>query len=403
MGSFGGVDVCQRVWKDNSETDNMEVRETKGFALPAAVFALVIMAILVTAGFYASQQEYRVGVATENGTEAFYVAERGAMEVMAEWSSQGLNGLAVWGNQTVNQNVDGGNYAVTVTRLNNAMFFLDSRGTMTEGGALYGGASRRVGWLVRLTSAQIEPPAALTTRGTVSVRGTAEVSGFDIIPPGWGAVCTDPLVDKPGILIDDLDEVSSSGQGEVDGVPAVAEDPTLDDTFFTEFGDLTWDDLKSLATINLGGGNINNTGPSLNADGTCNTGDSLNWGDPLDPSAACGSYFPMIYINGTARIQAGGVGQGILLVDGTLDLRGNFIWHGIIIVQGNFETQGNGNRVLGGVLASNADLDLEKLVGGSIVQNSTCAVSRALLNNTSLTRVRPLDNRSFVDLSAIIN
>jgi len=72
-------------------------------------------------------------------------------------------------------------------------------------------------------------------------------------------------------------------------------------------------------------------------------------------------------------------------------------------VQGNFETQGSGHRIYGGVLASNANLDRERLVGSSVVQNSTCAVSRAVLLNGSLTRLRALGERSWVDLSNLEN
>ena len=115
----------------------------------------------------------------------------------------------------------------------------------------------------------------------------------------------------------------------------------------------------------------------------------------------CWDYFPVIHITGNANVQSGGVGQGVLLVDGDLDLRGNFVFYGIIIVQGSLDTQGSGNRVYGGVMASNADFESQALTGGSVVTNSTCAVSRAVLNNSGLTRVRPLVARSWVDLSAI--
>ena len=64
------------------------------------------------------------------------------------------------------------------------------------------------------------------------------------------------------------------------------------------------------------------------------------------------------------------------------------------------ETQGSGNRVWGGVMAGNADFDTQALTGGSVVTNSTCAVRRAIKENSSLTRVRPLAARSWVDLSA---
>ena len=128
-----------------------------------------------------------------------------------------------------------------------------------------------------------------------------------------------------------------------------------------------------------------------------------NWGDPLNPDAACGDYFPMIHVAGNALIQSGGVGQGILLIEGDADIRGNFIFHGIIIVQGNFETQGTGNHVYGSVLASNATLDLQKLVGSSVLEYSGCAATRAVLFNRALTRVRPIERRSWVDLSSAVS
>ena len=202
---------------------------------------------------------------------------------------------------------------------------------------------------------------------------------------------------------DDASQVSSKKAGALTGNPPLEEDPLIADSTFTQFGEISWADLIALADIEIAGWSINGTGPDSTAAGGCNTGQafSRNWGNPEDPFSACGNWFPIIHIGGSANIQSGGVGQGILLVDGDLDLRGGFVFHGVIIVQGNFETQGSGNRVLGGVMASNANFDSQSLVGGSVVQNSTCAVTRAILNNSGLTRVRPLNERSFVDLSSV--
>ena len=223
------------------------------------------------------------------------------------------------------------------------------------------------------------------------------------MPAGWGGVCTGGLEDKPGILTDDEDGVSSQGAAEITGAPDVLEDPYIADSTFTKFGDLEWDDLTAMANIVLSGGNINNTGPDSTAAGECNAGQAFpdNWGNPENPGAACFDWFPIIHVTGNTRIQSGGVGQGILLVDGDLDMRGSFSFYGIVIVQGEVGTQGSGNRVMGGIMASNANFDSQSLVGGSEVTNSTCAVTRAILNNPSLTRVRPLASRSWVDLSAI--
>ena len=192
------------------------------------------------------------------------------------------------------------------------------------------------------------------------------------------------------------------------GTPPWDQDSTIVDSTFTNFGDMQWAELVALAK--QGGKDVTGLGSVVNQTlpdsvGTvCRVSTLNNWGDPRDPNAACGGYFPLIYHGGpTLTIQSGGYGQGILLVDGTLDLRGSFVFNGVIVVQGTFQTQGSGNRIFGAVMASNADFDSQSLVGGSVVENSTCAVERAILNNSSLSRVRPLETRSWIDLSGVVS
>ena len=382
----------------------MKQTEQRGFALPVAVFALVIVGVIVTGGFFMARQEGRIGVASEHAGLAFYLTEQGLVDLMADWNSALFGGLPYWGDATVTRDYSGvGRVTARVTKMTDHLYFVEADGTVTRGGAMLSGASRRVGVVVRLAMVDIGPRAALTTRGPTELRGTAEVHGEDEVPGGWGSVCPGPLEDKPGILTDDTSHVGTGGAAEITGDPPVEEDPYIADSTFTKFGDLTWDDLTAMADIRLGGGTINTLAPDSTTAGGCNTGQAFpsNWGNPLNPGAACFDWFPIIHIDGSGSIQSGGVGQGVLLVEGDLDLRGNFVFYGIIIVQGNIMTQGSGNRVYGGVMASNASFDSQSFVGGSVVTNSTCAVSRAILNNSSLTRVRPLASRSWVDLSAI--
>lgn len=408
----------------------MSERHERGFALPAAIGALVIVGVLVTAGFYMARQEVRIGVASQKGGEAFYLAEYGIAEVMDDWNAAGMAALTAWTDTTFVDTLSYGHYAVDVTKLSSRLYFLDSRGTITEGGALLGGATRRAGLIVRLFTGEIAPPAALTTRGPTYLKGTAEIHGEDAYPTGWESLCSNALTDKPGVVHGDTlmmeyteptpivsCVVTGSGKTKVTtcdtimggsnltGVPALLEDSVMTDTTFTSFGDMDWAELVAMAdkVVTSVGTNINGTGPDSSGVGICTTSTLLNWGNPENPDGACGDYFPIIYHGGPGlTIQSGGFGQGILLIDGDLDLRGGFIFNGIIIVQGNFETQGSGNRINGGVMASNAELQEQSLVGGSVVQYSKCAVERALLNNSSLTRARPLALRSFVDLSNVI-
>lgn len=381
----------------------MKRRDQRGFALPVAVFALVVVSVIVTSGFLRARQESRIGVADEQAGLALYLTEQGLVDVMSKWDLDLFGSLPEWGDTTITRDYPGvGRVTARVTRMTDNLYFVDVDGTITKGGAVLSGASRHVGVTVRLNIADINPPAALTTRGPTTLKGTAEVHGEDEVPGGWGALCPGPLDDKPGIVTDDATQVGTQGGAILTGDPPVEEDPSITDSTFTQFGDLSWDDLTALADIHLSGGTINNMAPDSTAAGACNSGQGFpsNWGNPENPGAACSRWFPIIHVAGNGRIQSGGVGQGIMLVDGDLDLRGNFVFYGIIIVQGSIETQGSGNRIYGGVMAGNADFDAQALVGGSVVTNSTCAVSRAI-RNSSLTRVRPLVSRSWVDISAI--
>lgn len=378
----------------------MNKSSEQGFALPVTIFVLAMGLMLIAGGTFLARQEMRIGVAHEYGTEAFYLAERGLATVMANWNAQAYSNLGTWADTTVEATLSSGIVQTRITRVGSRLYLLESTSSVTKGGAMLSGATRQAGMVVRLFTAEMEPPAALTTRGSTRVGGNAEVHGEDEVPAGWGSYCLDPLEHKPGILIDDATQVTTQGQGEITGLPAVQEDTTIADSTFTQFGEMDWDELTALADISLPGGAVLSTGP-VEVGSECDTSVLTNWGDPLNPEAPCGKHFPIIHIQGSGRIQGGGVGQGVLLVDNDLDLRGDFVFYGIIIVQGSFDTQGSGNRVYGGVMAGNADLEDPFLVGGSVIRNSTCAVSRAVLNNSSLVRPRPLAERNWVDLSSV--
>ena len=294
--------------------------------------------------------------------------------------------------------LEDGTWSATVTKMTDYFYYVDVTGVVRRGGPLRAGGTHRVGVIAHVRSANVAPRAALTTRGNISIRGDAAVIGQDGDPPLWG-MCTEPPQDKPGIVTDLTSTVGTQGAGTVTGVPPITQDASITDETFTEFGSVDWDELVVMADIQSPTGSLQ-IGPSLNGNGTRNTDDRWNWGDP-ETGSVCEPYFPIIFVNGNANIQGGGLGQGTLLVAGNLDLRGGFSFYGVIIVQGDFETQGNGSRVFGGVLAGNATLGLQTVTGGSEVQYSNCAVQRSILNS-GLTRVRRLPNRSWVDVSYLV-
>jgi len=369
----------------------------RGFALPAAILAMAALGVLVTGGIQIATQEGRIGRATVRTVEAFYVAETGMNNILATWRPSQSN-LTEWGAPAaLSGNTAGGSWTAQIRQVDDRLFYIRTTGSVNAGGGAT--ATRSMGIMARVVTANLSPPAALLTMGTVRVQGAAQINGNDQVPAGWGAsVCPDPLVNLPGVITNTAGNIT--GNGTVNGTPSGhVRDASVTDATFTNFGGMTWAELTSLATIVRGGGNINGTGPTLNANGTCNTSNQLNWGDPSNPAAPCGNYFPIIHIQGSANIQSGGTGQGILLVDGDLDLRGNFFFAGIIIVQGSVGIQGGGNRVSGGMIARNADIELQTFIGSSILQQSSCAVNRAIMNNSALTQVVPLGLRSWVDIT----
>src|SRR5688572_31814979 len=129
-----------------------------GFALPVAVLALVVVGVLVTGGFFMAQQETRVGVASQQGSMAFYIAEQGMNEVLANWAAATYSAIPLWGADTVTGSITQGSYTVQIHHLTDYMYFLESEGTVTQGGLL-AGAARKMGLLARIQTAWIDPPA----------------------------------------------------------------------------------------------------------------------------------------------------------------------------------------------------------------------------------------------------
>lgn len=383
--------------------------DQRGFALPAAIGALVIMGVLVTAGFFVSQQEVRIGVASKHANMALNVAQAGANEVMANWNGYQLGQIPVWSDTTLTDTIPSGTWEVTIRNANNYVYLMRARGTVTEGGDLWAGAMRDIGIAMKMVFADIDPPAALTTRGKTVVQGSAIVNGTDVTPLSWASYCTGFTPnDTTGVLTNDTSAIGTSGKGIVVGVPPYDEDGDIVDSTFTNFGEMDWTELTALAQaegkdVTPLGTQINVTAPDTTADGRCDEASLTNWGDTI-PTALCGYYFPLIYHGGPIlTIQSGGMGQGVMLIEGDLELRGNFLFYGIVIVQGNFQTQGQGNRIIGAVLASNSVLDDQSITGGSYITYSTCAIKRAILNNASLSRARPMAQRSWIDLTAVSN
>ncbi len=388
----------------------IRTRDRRGFALPAAIGALVIVGVLVTAGFYVARQELRIGAASRFSAMALDLAQSDINDVLINRTSA-LTALPTWGDTTMVDTLTDGVVTVTATRLAMRLFFMKAKATVTQGGGMWSGATRQIGVVTRMTSANMDPPGALATQGDLKVGGSTIVNGYDSIPSAWGGgQCdTSSMTNKPGIVIDSAGAISTSGSKfEVSGSPDIRVDSSLTTQSLLTFGDMNWSDIVAMAEKTYPGpsaGPYSDFAPDstlYNGTYRCDTSRLDNWGDPYHPNGTCGNYFPIIYAGGDLKV-TGGYGQGILLVEGDLSVQGGFEFYGPVFVKGELSTSGTGGHFNGGVVAANVNFGSSTVLGNAVVSYSSCAIQRAVLNNSALTKVRPLAQRSWVDLSNVLN
>jgi hypothetical protein len=356
-----------------------------------AIFALVIVGVLVAASFFVGRQEQLVGRNTIRLQQAFAAAEAGAQQQAAAWDSRQLNRLAVGDSVPFEGTLAGsGWYRGAVRRLSTLLFLIRSEGFSPDSTG-----RQHVGLLVRLRPIEVRIRAALETTGPTDVEGSAAVDGNDNLPFGW-AGCPPPGPPLAGLRVPDVALVTTSGGCSglscVSGSPHLAADSAVTVAALMRFGDVDFDALRGLATKVVPGG-TRRIEPSVSA-GDCASGDPNNWGSPLQPTGACGGYFPIVWVEGDIDI-SGAQGQGVLVVNGDLTVQGNFEFYGPVIIRGRVRTVGTGGHFTGGMVAAGRGLAPNELHGNGAVRYSSCALERARTRSAGATLLR---ERSWVNL-----
>ena len=375
--------------KNSTRLFHVCVANSSGFGLPSTVIMIVIFVIVGVAGLSMARQELRSQARATSREVAFYAAEAGLAKGIQNWNRPG--GVEVAGTSwTIHQGVlaGGSNYSVSATRLDagavHALFAVRSQGKAPNG------QTQVANLLIATVPLDGLFKGALQTKDSVDLAGTARVNGFDHIPASWdGPYCSALDEHKAGVVMADTTMFERVGAAKHEGAPPLLED--TDTVGFFDFGDVTYGELAAMADFTLPPGQIvdNATalGPSLNGDGTCNTSDPWNWGDPLNPGQPCSNWFPIIHATGDVSLQANLQGQGLLLVDGDLRAAGGFEFYGPVIVKGSLIAEG-GFRFYGGVKAQETDLG----AGNSVLFYSNCVLQRAL-SHTSASIPRVLSER----------
>ena len=345
------------------------LRSERGIALVAAIVALVLVGGMVAGSMFIALQEQRVGRNVVRQQQAFWAAETAALEPVTVWGASAYRDLAVGGTATATGTTTTGWYRYTVRRLNHVLYL-----SQADGFSWDLASRQRVAMLLRLRPLPLNIDAALKTLDPPSLGGSSDVTGADVQPANWTA-CPAPGPAMPAVW------VPGPGGPPGCGLPCL-------------LGDLPFDSLRSYATKAVHvAGRAAIVRPSQSG-ATCHTGDPYNWGDPGDPSGACGSYFPAIWVESDLSLD-GLRGQGVLMVNGDLTLGGGFEFVGPVLVRGTLRTFGMGARITGGVIAGAVFLDQSGVLGRTVIQFSSCAVSRALTGSAVLV---PLVERGWTEL-----
>ncbi|MEX0691140.1 MAG: hypothetical protein WD043_04800 [Gemmatimonadales bacterium] len=366
-------------------------RNERGIALPMAIFALVVIGGMVAGSFFIATQEQAVGRNSVRLQQAFSAAEEGAQLQMANWQSATYNAMIVGDSVTFSGTLSTGTgwYRGSIRRLSQMMFLVRSEGFNRDSSS-----RQQVGMLARLRLIEIDIQGALTTQGDTKIGGSSFISGHDTPPGAWTGcpATTDALA---GIRINPGASITTSGCNNLDcvtGDPQVEYDSEVTEESMTTFGDLTFDELRALASFEMTGGTYK-IEPVVN-NGRCQTETLTNWGDPIDPTSPCNDYFPIIWVNGDLNINQL-MGQGVLIVDGDLSVQGGFQFYGPVIVRGFLKTTGTGGHFNGGVVAANVALEQNTVLGDAVINYSSCALIRALTASASADL---LQERSWINL-----
>jgi hypothetical protein len=363
------------------------LHRSQGFAIPAAIFVIIVVSLLALAGLYVAQNNATANVGIARGQEALYAADAGATQVIGTWNRSEYRMMNPGDSIDTGWRTlpDGSEYRTSILRVDDdvsgseTLFRLRTVGRPGQSVA----AQRVLVYMVRVLRADVMCcESAIKLQGGLRLQGTGagvKVSGIDSPPAVWGSTCPPDRTDLPGVLMQDAGNLEIVGNPVLEGAPPVDEDPAIVGDDFVQFGDVDYTDLARMADKHLAGEQVITNVQSEVSEGQCAEWVSTNWGEAHDPASPCFEYMPVIHADGNVHISGSAYGQGILLIDGNLTVSGTFDFYGIVIVQGEADFRGTTN-LNGAILVRNGATAGEDswLRGGTTLQYSSCSATRAL-------------------------
>jgi type II secretory pathway pseudopilin PulG len=358
-----------------------------GFALPAALFAVVLVSAFVAGALFVATEELRTGREDGADQRALAAAEWALDRAILTWDPRRNGTQPIGRTDTIAAEYGAPNdtTVVTATRVQRRAVWLAA--TATRGGDGRAIPARRtVAASLRLVNVPFPTTAALTSSGAVVVDGGV-VDGRAAPASGDTTECSESS-SAAGIRVPDVSRVTcpscaaSSGSG-VFGLPPIDSSGTNDSTFAVVVNAMIAS-LVRRASIDLPGGTI--APRPTSGEASCDLADPLNWGDPGGPSS-CGDWLPVIHVRGAVVLGAGAVGQGILVADGSVRVEGGARFVGMVIAQGEVVVSGAGAEIAGAVFAAPASsAPVSRITDGGSIRFEPCAVQRASMTAARLVR-----------------
>ena len=365
----------------------MTAQPPRGIALPVVVLLLLSLTALGHGALLLSQGALAGSRASAGALPARLSAESGVregMEILADQRGVAVDlGWAETGALSTGGPAPGMRFQVGVRRLGSELFLLESTGWREENPSI-----RRIGRTVWL----LDPLSRVAdTDGVVEYGGDLHFA-FSV-----GSQLSIPS----NYLDDDPEGLCTAYRGGIDSVlshhrplPATElnswEPPSAQERAGSDSlpGLGLWDGEHIMSVARrYPPGTASPAAASMG--GRCLVQDPSNWGSPSDPHGPCGSFLPLIGVEGSLSMD-GGEGQGILLVSGDLHMTGAS-FSGVVLVGGGLHL-GDDTRIKGFVR-----------VGGSVhlaesaqIRFSPCAALLVLEENRDLAGVLPTPDGSWI-------
>jgi len=119
-----------------------------GFALAAALIALLLIAALVAGVFFAATEETHIGAASAERQLTLSAAESAIEVTIAGWSGEPIGPIGIGGTRTTDIEELGAPVAVHITRLDSTLYWIVADATAPSNGSRL---ARRIGVVVRVS------------------------------------------------------------------------------------------------------------------------------------------------------------------------------------------------------------------------------------------------------------